>query len=103
VDRHDPGQLLGECYRFQANDGSDTDWYSAGGPSDNEPSLQDFVVIPGFRTPNWTKNAVMYQIFPDRFANADPSNDVTTGDTATSGAPHRRSPGDKASFPTSKP
>jgi glycosidase len=46
---------------------------------------------------------VMYQIFPDRFANADPSNDVTTGDTATSGAPHRRSPGDKASFPTSKP
>ncbi len=30
---------------------------------------------PGFTTPAWLKNAALYQIFPDRFANGDPSND----------------------------
>ncbi len=28
-----------------------------------------------FRTPNWAKHAVWYQIFPERFRNGDPSND----------------------------
>lgn len=28
-----------------------------------------------FKTPDWAKNAVFYQIFPDRFRNGDPSND----------------------------
>jgi cyclomaltodextrinase / maltogenic alpha-amylase / neopullulanase len=28
-----------------------------------------------FRTPDWVKHAVFYQIFPDRFANGDPTND----------------------------
>lgn len=35
-----------------------------------------FKLIPGFRTPDWAKGAVMYQIFVDRFYNGDPSNDV---------------------------
>ena len=28
-----------------------------------------------FVTPEWARHAVFYQIFPDRFANGDPSND----------------------------
>lgn len=28
-----------------------------------------------FETPDWVKDAVFYQIFPERFANGDPSND----------------------------
>ena len=35
-----------------------------------------FKLIPGFRTPDWAKGAVMYQIYVDRFYNGDPSNDV---------------------------
>ncbi len=35
-----------------------------------------FRLIPGFRTPDWAKGAIMYQIFVDRFYNGDPSNDV---------------------------
>ncbi len=31
--------------------------------------------MDAFRTPDWVKHAVFYQIFPDRFANGDPSND----------------------------
>ena len=35
-----------------------------------------FRFIPGFHVPAWSKGAVQYQIFPDRFRNGDPSNDV---------------------------
>ena len=35
-----------------------------------------FRFIPGFHVPAWSKGAVQYQIFPDRFCNGDPSNDV---------------------------
>lgn len=32
---------------------------------------------PGFHVPSWSKGAVQYQIFTDRFYNGDPENDVT--------------------------
>ncbi len=38
--------------------------------------LIPFRLCPGFSTPAWAKGAVMYQIYTDRFCNADPSNDV---------------------------
>jgi glycosidase len=31
--------------------------------------------MPPFVTPDWVKNGVIYQIFPDRFRNGDPAND----------------------------
>ena len=44
------------------------------------------VYDPTFTTPDWTRGAVVYQIFPDRFANGDPRNDpspdATPGPTA---------------------
>jgi len=45
---------------------------------DNPNTFFDFPFInPAdvFRTPEWVKDAVFYQIFPERFANGDPSND----------------------------
>ncbi|MBR5766598.1 MAG: glycoside hydrolase family 13 protein [Lachnospiraceae bacterium] len=35
-----------------------------------------FMIKPGFKTPDWAKGAVMYQIYVDRFFNGDRSNDV---------------------------
>ncbi len=35
---------------------------------------------PEFKVPEWTKGAVMYQIFTDRFCNGDPDNDVVSGE-----------------------
>lgn len=66
-------------YRFQINDGSATAWYNAAGITTAEPSRGDFFIIPGFKTPDWMKNGVMYQIFPDRFYDGDHSNDVANG------------------------
>ena len=45
----------------------------------NDPRFNQaysFRFIPGFHVPAWSKGAVQYQIFPDRFCNGDPTNDV---------------------------
>ena len=49
---------------------------------DAEPSAFDFRITPGFKTPTWAKGALQYQIFPDRFANGDPENDVVVAEYA---------------------
>ena len=66
-------------YRFQVVDGTKTVWLNAVGPSDVEAPLGDFYIVPDFVTPAWMRNGIVYQIFPDRFFNGDPSNDVQTG------------------------
>ncbi len=42
----------------------------------------NFIVIPDFKTPDWAKGAVMYQIYVDRFYNGDESNDVVDNEYA---------------------
>ena len=49
----------------------------------NRPEFNDayaFRFKPGFHVPDWAKGAVQYQIFPDRFCNGDPTNDVTANE-----------------------
>ena len=72
-------------YRFQISDGSATAWLNAAGITSSEPSSGDFFIIPGFKTPDWMKNGVMYQIFPDRFYDGDTSNDVANGEYTYAG------------------
>ncbi|MCR5254864.1 MAG: alpha-glycosidase [Acetatifactor sp.] len=40
----------------------------------------DFVLLADIKQPEWVRNAVFYQIFPERFCNGDPSNDVQDGE-----------------------
>ena len=40
----------------------------------------DFRIVPGFKTPDWAKGAVFYQIYVDRFCRGDDNNDVLTGE-----------------------
>ena len=77
-------------YRFQVNDGTATAWYNAAGVSGSEPSSGDFFIIPGFRTPAWMKNGVMYQIFPDRYYDGDTGNDVASGQYSYAGCATER-------------
>jgi alpha-glucosidase len=44
-------------------------------PTDHE----DFRLVAGYDPPSWLTDRVFYQIFPDRFANGNPSNDVGDG------------------------
>lgn len=50
----------------------------------------DFQIVPGFKTPDWAKGAIFYQIFVDRFCNGDKSNDVLTGEYSYVGQQVRR-------------
>src|SRR5215213_880012 len=38
-------------------------------------TLGDFMTTTDWHTPDWVKHAVFYQIFPERFANGDKTND----------------------------
>ena len=40
----------------------------------------DFVLLTDYVQPEWVKDAVFYHIFPDRFHNGDPTNDVQSGE-----------------------
>ena len=46
----------------------------------DENASGPFLVVPGFHVPDWMKGAVLYQIFPDRFCNGNPGNDVQSGE-----------------------
>jgi alpha-glucosidase len=47
----------------------------------------DFRILTGYESPPWLRDTVFYQIFPDRFANGDPTNDVATGAWTYRGQP----------------
>ena len=59
-----------------------------GALADEDPSF-DFRIVPGFHTPAWAQGALQYQIFPDRFANGNPDNDVRDAEYAYDDAPVR--------------
>ena len=63
-------------YFFEINAGRIRCFYNERGISKDLQEYYMFSIVPGFKTPDWAKGAVMYQIFVDRFYNADPSNDV---------------------------
>ena len=74
-------------YYFRIEAGEEICFYNRLGPADQENRDFDFVITPGFHTPDWAKGAVMYQIFVDRFCNGDPSNDVVDNEYVYIGRP----------------
>ncbi|HOU40734.1 MAG TPA: glycoside hydrolase family 13 protein, partial [Promineifilum sp.] len=78
-------------YHFVITDAADVDYYGddhsgphdnlnqggTGAASDNQGAegFQLTVYANGFQTPDWLQDAVVYQIFPDRFRNGNTNND----------------------------
>ncbi|MEE0397861.1 MAG: glycoside hydrolase family 13 protein [Lachnospiraceae bacterium] len=64
-------------YCFEVNVGRIVGYYDArSGLHQDRNDYYNFIIIPGFKTPQWAKGAVMYQIYVDRFCNGDPTNDI---------------------------
>lgn len=63
-------------YFFEINSLNNICYYNRLGVSMEIQKIYNFCIIPGFKTPEWAKGAVFYQIFVDRFYNGDTSNDV---------------------------
>ncbi len=85
------GQPDNLWYRFIVADGTDTDYFGDDTPAldggsgtvTDDPVDQSWALmqhVPGFTAPAWAKDAVIYQIFPDRFRNGRANNDAATGD-----------------------
>ncbi len=70
--------MNGYRFRLLTDDGM---WhYNQHGIQRSEPLDHfDFKLLANFAAPSWLRDAVFYQIFPDRFYNGDPSNDVPPG------------------------
>ncbi len=63
-------------YRFAIQTEGQIWWLNAAGVSSQVPfALFDFKLLADFSEISWLSSSVFYQIFPDRFANGDPSND----------------------------
>lgn len=65
-------------YFFKIVTGFEVCYFDKSGVIDSRLGWYDFCVTPGFKTPDWAKGAVMYQIYTDRFYNGDKTNDVET-------------------------
>lgn len=63
-------------YCFQIKIGSFKCYYNKKGISREPNTHFNYRISPGFKTPEWAKGAVFYQIFVDRFYNGDETNDV---------------------------
>jgi glycosidase len=64
-------------YRFVLRDGTKTLYLGKGGlsPRADSPAFTVSRNYRPFEVPRWVEQSVIYQIFPDRFENGDPSND----------------------------
>ena len=77
-------------YRFIVADGGDTDYYGDNttaldgglGAASDDPIDYSWALmryVGDFSAPDWAQDAVIYQIFPDRFRNGRKDNDLKTG------------------------
>lgn len=74
-------------YYFELNVGKLRCYYNKKGLMREADSFFNFKIVPGFKTPDWAKGAIMYQIFVDRFYNGDVKNDVQNNEYVYVGKP----------------
>lgn len=68
-------------YRFGIFSEDGVFWYNGGGVQRHVPAdAEDFRLLADYRGPRWIKDAVFYQIFPDRFADGEPGSNVRDGE-----------------------
>jgi len=72
--------MLSNPYHFKILTDEGAYYYKANGVSrSHSPDLFDFKLLADFEAPPWLNSSIFYQIFPDRFYNGDPDNDVPPG------------------------
>ncbi len=68
-------------YRFLLFTADGVWWYNGSGLHRHVPTdAEDFRLLADYTAPAWLHDQVFYQIFPDRFADGDPANNVRDGE-----------------------
>jgi alpha-glucosidase len=77
-------------YRFLLFTADGVWWYNGTGLHRHVPTdLEDFKLLADYDAPAWVRESVFYQIFPDRFADGDLSNNVRDAEWNYGGHPSR--------------
>src|SRR5712692_6203616 len=75
-------------YRFLLLTSEGGWWLTAAGMVRYTPTdATDFKILAHYHTPTWVRESVFYEIFPDRFADGDPSNNMRDGEYLCYGRP----------------
>src|SRR6266567_3353777 len=75
-------------YRFYLLTAEGGWWLTAAGMLCYTPTdANDFNILANYQAPHWVHDTVFYQIFPDRFADGEPSNNVRSGEYLCNGRP----------------
>lgn len=78
------------AYRFLLFTPDGAWWYNGRGLHRHAPTdADDFRLLVDYAAPDWAPASVFYQIFPDRFADGDPGNNVRDGEFTYWGLPAR--------------
>ncbi|HLI05212.1 MAG TPA: maltodextrin glucosidase [Ktedonobacteraceae bacterium] len=81
-------KMLKNNYRFLLLTREGHWWLTAAGMLRYTPTdASDFRLLARYQAPTWVHDTVFYQIFPDRFADGDPSNNVRDGEYLCYGKP----------------
>ncbi len=80
------------AYRFLLFTADGSRWLNGSGLHRHVPTdAEDFRLLSDADLPGWAPGSVFYQVFPDRFADGDPSNNVRDGEYTHEGvATHAR-------------
>lgn len=77
-------------YRFLLFGADGAWWFNGSGVHAHTPTdAEDFRLLADYAAPTWVRDSVFYQIFPDRFADGDPSTNVRDGEWNYWGVPAR--------------
>ena len=83
-----PRSMPRDGYRFSIVAAGSMWWLSAVGLTRHTPTdVTDFKLLSDATMPQWVRDSIFYQIFPDRFADGDPGNNVRDGDYTYRGQP----------------
>ena len=63
-------------YYFLIQKGDEKVYFSKQSDVDEPQPQYDYCLFPGYKTPDWAKGAVIYQIYVDRFCNGNRDNNV---------------------------
>lgn len=74
-------------YYFEIHKNNEVFFYNKCGISKNIDGVYNFRIFPDFKTPDWAKGAVMYQIYVDRFYDGDKNNNVLDNEYIYLGKP----------------
>jgi alpha-glucosidase len=77
-------------YYFEICDDDEQLYYNRLGVVTNNQEEYNFSFTPGHKVPDWALGKVFYQIYPDRFCNGDPTNDVCNNEYYYTGGHTKR-------------